>query len=53
MAYWKMRPLLMQRKRKFENGFHKMGMKQKWPRTQGSEKILRKISEGRLRSLGK
>ena len=53
MAYRKMRPLLMQRKRKFENGFHKMGKKQKWPRTQGSEKILRKISEGRLRSLGK
>ena len=45
--------ILVQRKEESENGFHKNGYEEKWPKTQGSEKILREMSEGRLRSLGK
>ena len=44
--------IVVQREGKFGNGFHKMGMKQKWPRTERSKKILR-MSEGKWRSLGK
>ena len=42
-----------QRKEEYENGFHKNGYEEKWPKTQGSEKILTEMSEERLRSLGK
>ena len=45
--------ILCKRKEEFENGFTKMGMIKKRPKTQGSEKILREMSEGRLQSLGK
>ena len=45
--------ILVQRKEESENGFHKNGYEEKWPKTQGSEKILREMSEGRLRSLEK
>ena len=44
----------MQRKEDFENGYE-----EKWPKPKGSENIyiyiyiLREMSEGRLRSLGK
>ena len=44
--------IVEQKEGKFGNGFHKMEMKQKWPRTERSKKILR-MSEGKWRSLGK
>ena len=43
----------MQKKRGVWKWFHKNGYEKKWPKTQGSEKILREMSEGRLQSLGK
>ena len=44
--------IVVQKEGKFGNGFHKMEMKQKWPRTERSKKILR-MSEGKWRSLEK
>ena len=45
--------IFVQRKEEYENGFHKNGYEEKWPKTQGFEKILREMSKGRLRTLGK
>ena len=45
--------IFVQRKEEYVNGFHKNGYEQKWQKTQGFEKILREMSEGKLRSLGK
>ena len=36
-----------------EMGFKKMGLLQRWSRTQRSEEILREMNENKFRSLGK
>ena len=43
--------MLVQRKDGFENGFHQKLVWQKCSKTQGSKKILKEMSERRLRSL--
>ena len=51
-VHWKM-PLSMQRKMEVWRWASKMGLWQKWSRTQRSKKILREMNERRLRRLGK
>ena len=53
MAYWKMLLSMQKKKWRFGDGFQKMGLQQRWSRTQKSEKILREMNESQFRSLGK